>query len=253
MAGREYRFEIDAYTPETIPMGRLAEYMHDFATLFGQRDNVHFKGLETGSTKIVSIVEQEAIPKVQERILKARRGEGPREPRDAIRNINRKLKEDNAVGAVIEMTPENARAEIIRFPGRELDHAVTFSAFNQAGSIDGEVVVVGGTSDPVPVHIQSRDTGLVRICEASRSVAKALGHYLFGAEVRVSGNGRWLRDEQGQWQLERFRINAFEVLKEESLTAVVADLRSVPGTQWDSLKDPWAELDSIRNGPHDRK
>ncbi|MFZ0864037.1 MAG: hypothetical protein ABR881_23780 [Candidatus Sulfotelmatobacter sp.] len=32
---REYRFEIDAFTPATIPMARLAEYVSDLAKIFG--------------------------------------------------------------------------------------------------------------------------------------------------------------------------------------------------------------------------
>ncbi len=32
---REFRFTIDAFTPSTIPLLRLAEYMHDFAILLG--------------------------------------------------------------------------------------------------------------------------------------------------------------------------------------------------------------------------
>ena len=37
-----YRLKIDAYTPETMPMGRLAEYMADLAVILGERAAVHF-------------------------------------------------------------------------------------------------------------------------------------------------------------------------------------------------------------------
>ena len=38
----EYRFEIDAFTPDTIPMARLAQYLGDIARMMGQEASVHF-------------------------------------------------------------------------------------------------------------------------------------------------------------------------------------------------------------------
>ena len=48
MRGRfRYRFVIEeVYTPETLPMSRLAEYMAKVAALLGERPQVHFVGME---------------------------------------------------------------------------------------------------------------------------------------------------------------------------------------------------------------
>ena len=51
----EYRFTIDAYSPETLPMSRLAEYMAEVARLLGKVDQVHFVRLEPGSTVLVCL------------------------------------------------------------------------------------------------------------------------------------------------------------------------------------------------------
>jgi hypothetical protein len=244
---REYRFKIDVYTPTTIPMERLAEYMREVAVLFGEAKSVHFAKLEEGSMALVSVVEYEAVPKVEERVTKAKRGEGPREPQDAIRTINRKLKEDNGTGFLLE----NTGAQIIRFPGREEAQPISFGAFNEQGSLDGVVIVVGGKGDPVPVHLESSES-VIYLCHASRTQAKELAKHIFGTELRVNGTGRWLRTESGKWQLERFLIGNFEVLNEQPLTSVVADLRAIPGSKWTSFTDPWAELDEIRNGPREK-
>ena len=49
MPGEEiYEFYIDAFTPETVPMARLAGYMADFAELLGHREHVHFGKLKQG-------------------------------------------------------------------------------------------------------------------------------------------------------------------------------------------------------------
>jgi hypothetical protein len=61
---RRLVFYVDAYSPETIPMAKLAEYMSDFAALLGRENAVHFAGLESGSTQIAAIVEPEDLPKV---------------------------------------------------------------------------------------------------------------------------------------------------------------------------------------------
>ena len=46
----EYRFEIDAYTPETIPLSRLSQYLGDLARIMGESANVHLVRIEKGST-----------------------------------------------------------------------------------------------------------------------------------------------------------------------------------------------------------
>ena len=43
---RRLVFYVDAYSPETIPMAKLAEYMSDFAALLGRENAAHFAGLE---------------------------------------------------------------------------------------------------------------------------------------------------------------------------------------------------------------
>lgn len=241
-ADNEYRFKIDAYTPETIPMARLAEYMHDLSVLLGEREAVHFVKLRRGSTVLVHRIEREAVPKVEDRVAGVRSGEGPPDALQAERSINRRLRDDNASGVLVRGT----RATIIKFPGRE--EAESFGTFVEEGSIDGVVIRIGGESDPCPVHLQSLDETQTYLCDVDRSIARALAAYLFDREVRVRGVGRWQRDENGVWSLERFRIRSFDPLDNLPLTAVVANLRAIPGSEWPSLDDPWAELDRIRNG-----
>ena len=71
---KKLSFYIDAYSPETIPTAKLALYMADFAALLGKEHAVHFDHLEGGSTKIVSRVECEDVPKVTTRFTDIRTG-----------------------------------------------------------------------------------------------------------------------------------------------------------------------------------
>lgn len=240
-SGHELRFLIDIYTPETLPMARLAEYMADLARLYGEQPNVHFVKLEAGSTVIVNAVDDEAMPKVLTRTKQVRDGNAPEGAMKAFQSLNRLLKEDNGVGAL--SGPDGA--EIIRFPGREEAAPVTFGAFNQEGTLDGKIIRIGGTGDPVPVVLESDERPLFG-AYASRALARTLGQHLFGPELRFHGMGRWHRDDTGNWILDRFTINWFEVLNQQALGDLVAHLRDVPGNAWRDIEDPWDELDRIR-------
>lgn len=242
--GHEYRFKIDAFTPDTLPMARLAEYLADLAVMLGEPQNVHFVRIEPGSAVLVQKIDDVALPKVKGRVREVRSGTAPQDAMKAYRRTNKRLKQDNCVG----LLSEEDGAEIIHFPGRDEEERVSFGAFNQDGSLDGRAILIGGTGDPVPVHIQQGEA--VYNCVASREVAVTLGPYMFNYEMRVRGTGRWLRDEDGAWVMQRFSISSFQVLDEKSLADVVAELRNVPGSGWRDVENPFDELKEIR-GDHD--
>ncbi len=223
-------------------MARLAEYMAEVAIILGERVNVHFVTLEAGSTVLVHRIDAEAAPKVRERVERTRRGEGPAEAMGAVRALNRKLREDNGKATLNEES-----AEILTFPGRDEPLPIRFAAFNQDGTLDGVLIRLGGRRELVPVHLENGP--VIYTCEANRSIAKRLAEHIFTSELRVKGIGRWLVDEVGTWQLEKFSISDFEVLDAEPLTSVVAALRGIRGSDWEGVSDPWAELMNLRKGP----
>lgn len=240
----EFTFWFDGFTPKTIPMARLADYMSDLAVLLGESGSVHFARLEEGSTALVSQVDPEALPKVRKRVAEASTADGPPDAIKAIANINKRLREDGAVGRLLE----GRTAEIIKFHGRESVVEQEFGPVTQSGSLVGQVIRVGGTTENVVVHIQSA-AGTLYKCKTSKSVAKNIAKYLFTGDVRVSGLGRWLRTASGVWQQVSFQIHEFEPLDDQPLTSVVADLRAIRGDEWGEVDDPWGLLDQLRNDP----
>jgi hypothetical protein len=239
----DYRFKIDApYTPATMPMARLAEYMAQIAAILGEPRNVHFVGLELGSTVLVQKIDAEAAPKVRDRVERTRRGEGPREAVVAERTLNQMLRDDNGKATLNEDS-----AEIFVFPGREIEQPIKFATFSQDGTLDGVVIRLGGRNETVPVILESGTRAYQ--CQANRSVAKRLAAHIFEDEVRAIGTGRWYIDANGTWILDRFTISDFIVLDSEPLTAVVSALRGIRGSDWENVNDPWADLMEIRNGP----
>jgi hypothetical protein len=244
---RIYRFKIDAYSRDTMPMARLAAYLADLATLLGEEANVHLVDVEDSSTVPVLHIDYEAAPKVLGRIERVRRGESEPDAIAAERRLNQRLREDNGRALL-----QTEGAEIFLFPGRDLPLNTPVGAFNQDGTLDGVVIAIGGKRDPVPVHLDAGSIIYTK-CVAKRAVAKRLAQHLFSDDVRLKGTGRWLVDQGGNWTLERFAISDFDLLDDEPLTAVVAKLRATPGSEWDTVADPWADLTKMRgtnDGPN---
>jgi hypothetical protein len=106
---------------------------------------------------------------------------------------------------------------------------------------------LGGRKDLVPVLLES-GPDVYYTCVANRDIAKRLAMHLFTAQVRVYGTGRWHHEANGQWTLDRFIIGSFDVLTDELLTVVVSALRDLPGSECQTIEDPWTELNAI---PHD--
>ena len=237
---REYRFVIDAYSPDTLPMARLAEYMAELARLLGRADQVHFVRLEGGSAVLVQSVEPEAAPDVRERLRSLQQDNPPDDAAKAFANLNRYLADDNATGIL----QEGESAEVIRFPGREEPAPVTFGAFNQPGVLDGVLIRIGGRDDTVPAHLHDGET--IHVCNTARDVARRLAVHLYGPPLRVHGNGRWERDADGCWVMKRFNITSFDVLDDAPLGEVAQRLRDVEGSGWKEIEDPTAELRHLR-------
>lgn len=141
MRGRfRYRFVIEeVYTPETLPMSRLAEYMAKVAALLGERSQVHFVGMEGGSAVLVQEVEQEAHAKVRERLHAVHRDDGPQDATLAYDALNGLLTADRASGALFEGDGRDAGGtRVLRFPGAADDghRAVRHGGGHRGGGFD---------------------------------------------------------------------------------------------------------------------
>ena len=241
--GQELRFYMEPYTPETLPLGRLADYLAELAKVLGDDRAVHLIELQEGSTVLINKVDPEALPKVYERAAAVKRGDAPRDAMDGYHKLNKMLQDDNGSGALLEPTG----AEILDFPGRREDQFV-FSWLEERGEVDGEVARVGGTSDPVPLLLQTSD-GTLSGCYARRTIAKQLGQLLF-EPVRLRGIGYWARTRAGRWILNRFNVENFEKLDAEPLSTEILRLRAIDVDWGDNAID---ELLKLRRGDNGEK
>jgi hypothetical protein len=246
MANRKQLFEfvIDAFTPDTLPMGRLAEYLADLAALLGEKDRVHFIQVGEGSARLAYAVEEVALPTVRHRVAGARIADSESDERRAFESIDHRLREDKATAELRET--DQPEGKVLFFPGRTRDVDPAYGPFNQQGQLYGTVIQVGGKRSIVNVNIQ--DGELVYYCEASRDLALQLAPLMFNYTVRVHGTGRYFRNPDGQWEMKNFKISDFEKLERRPLAETVERLRSI--TRKVGLdKDILTKLADLRREP----
>ena len=209
MDDTKFNFRITAYTPETIPMSRLAEYMSQYAALMGSNTHVHFDKLKKGSTVLCARVEHEGVPKVEQRLQQAGRDDATADVARSYNTINGYLRVDNAQGSI----KREGGAQIIKFPGCKQPLPQRIGPIKEAGQLEGEIVRVGGKDRTIHALLIGPDGEEYKLTTTSRDMAKELGKHLFSA-VRVNGTGTWFRNEEGQWELEGFTVQDFEPLCE---------------------------------------
>jgi hypothetical protein len=238
-------FHIGAFTPETMPLARLAEYMGDLAALLGKEHAVHFLGLAPGSTRLNARVEVQDVPKVMIRLSDLHRGNAAKEIVRIFEQIDERLANDNAVGWIADARAASGEPEILSFPGRDRQKQKIYGPFTQEGHLDGVLISVGGRDDPAALQLQS-GTVFYTGCEADRVLARQLAKHL-DEPIRIHGKGRWRRENNGRWTLVSFKVQRFEVFEETSLAAAVQSLRSISGAGWAESDDLFNDLAFMRD------
>ncbi len=240
---KTYILHIDAYSPETIPMARLALYMQSYAAMLGHEASVHFDHLEPGSTRLVTSVDVQDVPKVRARLDQIKRGDATGDLAKAEEELDRLLFDDNTTGEILE-DGNGDIGRVIAFPGITKARPVQYGPFNQEGSLDGVLVNVGGTDKTKHIQLQNGELKYTGIA-TDQAKARDLAKHLF-EPIRVFGTGRWLREEDGTWTLKSFRLESFTALRSDDLTDAIDQLRAVDGTDWQSMDDPLAALRALR-------
>jgi hypothetical protein len=238
---QDLEFIIDAYTPETIPMAKLAQYLADLATMLGHKTSVHLIAVEHGSVRPKIRIDGPDVPKVNERIHAVRARHAPPDAMRAYRTIDDRLARDNARGSLVDV---GGREKVIEFPGK--DRIREIQPFSQPGTLDGIVVTLGGKDNPPTVHLQ--DEKQTHICHANRDLIRRIAPYIYADPLRVSGMGRWERTPDGDWILSRFTIHDFKPLIDVPLTNLIQAVRTAGLSDWGKSENPLADLERLRHG-----
>lgn len=241
----EIIFRIDAFTPETLPMARLAEYMAELAALYGSENHVHFVRVGRGSTNLVQKVDAHATPEVRHRLRLVSAKNAPTEAMQTYQKLNGMLIHDNAIADI-----KLGGGKILGFPGRKTPAVETIGPVKQQDFLDGELIRIGGKDDTIPVHI--RDEGTITICTTNLEIARKLGPHLYGAPIRVFGTATWIRQPSADWELDKFQIDSFIPLEDKSLAQAIEELSAIPADWPDNALTELAELrkTNAKNGRH---
>jgi hypothetical protein len=236
----EFRFRISEFTPETLPMQRLGQYMLELAALLGEREHVHFVQLEEGSAVLVHQVEFPAAPKVRDRLKTAALPDAPEDVRRHRTKLDEMLASDNAIG---ELRESGRQGVVLKFRGRE-NVAEVIGPIAEDGTIDGILVRIGGEDQTAHAHLVDGDKR--QICVVTREMARQLSPHLYGDKLRLTGRGRWRRSAEGQWQLLEFRAHSFVVLGKISLTEAQDKMTGLGKRGWRQSDNPVEDLLRIR-------
>jgi len=240
VAKKKITFVIDGFTPETLPIGRLANYLRYFAALVGPDGDVHFERVAKGSTQLISHANEPTVPEVRHRITEAERGLGDEVAIDGFIGLKKMLFQDQTTGRIKE-----ERRKIVEFRKPEV---LEYGSVVEESELEGIIIRIGGKDETVHVHILDGDK--TTTCIATRTQGRELKKYLleFDQPVRLFGKGKWYRTPDGTWELGEFRIGNHEPLNGDDLQLVLERMRQIPGSGWDKIDDPLAELERIRKG-----
>ena len=212
MDDQRYVFRIDAYTPESIPMARLASYLLELAALMGNEAHVHFDRLKPGSTKVLCRVEEEDAPKVESRLQLVHSADVPADVERPFRRLNVLLGEDGASGTLRRIG--GGHAGVLKFPGSKAAPVTSLGPVKEFAELEGELVRVGGKDESAHMLLIGDGGREYRLTTRSRDTAKAMAAHLYEV-LRVRGMGVWLRDDAG-WQLQQLTIEDFEPVEARS-------------------------------------
>jgi len=238
MKREEIVLEIDAYTPATLPMARLAEYLTQFALLLGNEANVHFAKLGRGSARCVAYADEQAAPKVRERVESVVSGTAPKHAMKAHKEIDDLMAHDNAIGGVYV-----AEHKVIEFPGRRRAQQEKIGPLRRDTSLDGQIFMIGGRDETINVHL--RDGEKIFRCEVSIDLARRLAPYFLNGLVRLFGQGDWYRIDS-RWEMANFVAVDFVGLERKTLKESIEGMRDIfSGVSAEGLL---SDLEDLRRG-----
>jgi hypothetical protein len=235
-----YDFHMDRWTPDTLPMERLAEYLARLALLFGHGSHVHFLKVRKGSAVPEIQVDRQVAESVRAQLYLVKNHSATQDVLKVTLSINRLLHEDGA-SAYLKV---KGGARIIEFPGVKTPLAEE-AIVHESGELTGTVIRVGGKDDTVPLWLAASD-GTVYKCNTNRALARDLARHLFAETVRVAGAGKWRRTEERTWELIEFKIKSWEPLVQTSLSELVNEIRQIEGSGWNQMDDPQGALRDLR-------
>jgi hypothetical protein len=228
-----FKFTLAGYTPDTMPLDRLMEYLNNLSLVLGSPGDLHLVGIERGSTRPVLAMRHDVAHRARNNAREVAEGGGSARRREAFNNIRRMVAEDGGQTAILKAPRGQV---IIKFPSVDIGQDQVVHGLRQHTSIEGTLVRIGGIGDNAQLLIQEMNGDVIAGSAASRPLAQAMARLMYRA-IRVNGVATWHRTEEGKWKISRLLVQSYDALEERELAEVVAELRAVK-VKWpdDSLE-----------------
>lgn len=221
----ELSFVIPGYTPDTIPLHRLIEYLQQIAAVLGDPENIHLMEVKKGSAEPVLRAPKAVAIGARDKAKRIQRGDGTRRQVDAFNRIGKMLRRDSRDAGAPALLRSQSKV-VLEIPAAPEDEG-SLNGIRQASSVDGQLIRVGGAGEIASLQVQDLQGNILSRFTAKRDLAKDLAKLLW-EPVRLSGIGLWERTSEGEWRLERMQVQSFERLEDEDLSLVLERMRSLP-------------------------
>lgn len=233
----QFEFVIPGYTPDTMPLDRLIEYLSQLTIILGNPSDLHLVDIKKSSTKPVLIMPHHAAVKARHRARETWEGGGSIKQRSAYQRLRRMVTDDGGKSAVLK----TRQATILEFPSVDLGEDQEIASMRQATSVSGELIRVGGDGEFDQILLKEMSGEIVTGCFATKEIAKQLAKCLHD-HVRLSGIASWHRDRRGQWLISRMKVLSFETLETDDLGDALAEAQAA-ATDWpDDVADRLLEM-----------
>lgn len=224
--------ELDGTKPDKLPLSRLSKYLKELSSLYGNEKFVYFDRVRKGSACLDTFVQDDHLRKVMGRISEASNSNTKGQHRGAYNRLQDLMADDGVNGRI-----KCDNAVVLQFPkttGAQVD------TIRKRGSVQGVLYRVGGKDDTVPVRLEGANGEQLR-CETDRAMASELAHYLF-QNIRVTGEGEWIRVDGGPWKLKKLKVHSYRTLKSDGFRKAMKDLRMKAKFNWEGSNSPHDDI-----------
>jgi hypothetical protein len=218
-----FKFTVPGYSPDTMPLDRLMEYLNQLSIVLGSPGDLHLVAVEKGSTRPVLAMRHDVAAKARHHAREVAHGGGSQRRRDAFDTIRRMVAKDGGKPAVLRAPRGQV---ILKFPSVDIGQDQVIQFLRQHTSIEGTLVRLGGIGENAQLLVQELNGSIISGVIASRPLAQQMAPLIYH-DLKLSGIGTWHRNEEGKWQITRLHVQTFEPLDESSLEDVVEQLRAV--------------------------
>jgi hypothetical protein len=232
MAMTTYTLRILGRYPDTIPLGRLGEYIQEFAELLGADNQPRFQKIKRASIGIVAEVPNARRAHTATRLREAQQRPDSRAGK-VLQRLGVLLGEDHTQGASILDNEGNEIAHLQAIEPANDDGPV----IRQIDTVDGIVTGLIGSDDTMNLHLRDDENRDINLIVKDMDLARRILEHFRRGVLRVQVDGLWERTSNG-WvpKSNRCVVQTFEVLEPVSIR----------DNGWDAMSDPVAAWKDLR-------